>query len=790
VVSLSALDRKLFRDLREMWGQALAIAFVILAGVATYVAMTSVMNALQQRLDAYYEEYQFAEGFAAVRRAPESVAERLRRVPGVGRIQTRVTAGVNLEVPGFDEPVSGLLVSLPDGGQPTLNRVFLRVGRLPAPGAQDEVLLNEAFAEAHELEPGDRLVAIINGHRRNVRVSGIALSPEFLMQLQPGSFFPDPERYGVLWMGRSSLAAAYDMEGAFNDVSFTLAPGASLEDVLERVDRVLSRYGGQSAFGREDQASNFLIHEEFRSLQGMATMLPTIFLGVAAFLLNIVVTRVVSLQREQIAVLKAFGYRNLDVGLHYLKMVLVIALVGVAAGSVLGAWLGSLMGGLYLEYYRFPSLDYAVRPTVVLVAIALTSAAALLGAVFAVRRAVSLPPAEAMRPAPPARFRTSLVERLGLRRWLDQPSRMILRSLERRPMKALLTVVGIGSSCAILVMGLFWGDVFDYIIQVQYGISQREDVAVSFVEATSAGAVRELQSLEGVRYAEAYRSIPVRLRHGHRSYRTSIEGVPPDSYLRRVIDDELRPIPIPDEGIILAVHLGELLDAAPGDEIIVEVLEGARPTREVPVVGLAQQFLGVAAYMDLDAANRLARSGPVVSGAFLLIDPLEEAPLMDQLRRRPRVAGITFLDRAIQAYYESSAASLLTFTFILSLFAGVIAFGVVYNSARIALSERDRELASLRVLGFTRAEVSYILLGELALVVLLALPVGSALGALASAGVSEGVQTEMYRFPLVLRRGTFAMAIAVVLTAASASALIVRRRINRLDLVGVLKTRE
>jgi len=765
VVSLSALDRKLFRDLREMWGQALAIAFVILAGVATYVAMTSVMNALQQRLDAYYEEYQFAEGFAAVRRAPESVAERLRRVPGVGRIQTRVTAGVNLEVPGFDEPVSGLLVSLPDGGQPTLNRVFLRVGRLPAPGAQDEVLLNEAFAEAHELEPGDRLVAIINGHRRNVRVSGIALSPEFLMQLQPGSFFPDPERYGVLWMGRSSLAAAYDMEGAFNDVSFTLAPGASLEDVLERVDRVLSRYGGQSAFGREDQASNFLIHEEFRSLQGMATMLPTIFLGVAAFLLNIVVTRVVSLQREQIAVLKAFGYRNLDVGLHYLKMVLVIALVGVAAGSVLGAWLGSLMGGLYLEYYRFPSLDYAVRPTVVLVAIALTSAAALLGAVFAVRRAVSLPPAEAMRPAPPARFRTSLVERLGLRRWL-------------------------GSSCAILVMGLFWGDVFDYIIQVQYGISQREDVAVSFVEATSAGAVRELQSLEGVRYAEAYRSIPVRLRHGHRSYRTSIEGVPPDSYLRRVIDDELRPIPIPDEGIILAVHLGELLDAAPGDEIIVEVLEGARPTREVPVVGLAQQFLGVAAYMDLDAANRLARSGPVVSGAFLLIDPLEEAPLMDQLRRRPRVAGITFLDRAIQAYYESSAASLLTFTFILSLFAGVIAFGVVYNSARIALSERDRELASLRVLGFTRAEVSYILLGELALVVLLALPVGSALGALASAGVSEGVQTEMYRFPLVLRRGTFAMAIAVVLTAASASALIVRRRINRLDLVGVLKTRE
>jgi putative ABC transport system permease protein len=789
-VKVSAIDRKLLRDLREMWAQALAIAFVILAGVATYVAMTSVMDALQRSLSTYYAEYAFADGFATVRRAPESVADRLRTVPGVGRVQTRVTAGVNLEVPGFDEPVSGLLVSLPEGEQPALNRVFLRVGRLPEAGRVDDVLLNESFAEAHGLEPGDRLTAIVNGRRRSLRVTGIALSPEFLMQLQPGSFFPDPERYGVLWMGRQALAAAYDMEGAFNDVVFTLAPGALLEDVLDRVDQVLARYGGQGAYGREDQPSHFLIHEEFRSLQGMATMLPTIFLGVAAFLLNIVVTRLVSLQREQIAVLKAFGYRDRDVGLHYLKLVLAIAFVGVVAGSALGGWLGSLMGGLYLEYYRFPSLAYRVGPDVVLVAMALTTGAALVGAVFAVRRAVRLPPAEAMRPAPPARFRPTLVERLGLRDLFDQPTRMILRSLERQPVKSLLTVIGIGSSCAILVMGLFWQDTFDYIVQVQYGLSQREDVTVSFVEPTSERAVYELASLTGVRHAEAFRSVPVRLRYGHRTHRTSIEGIPADHYLRRLLDTDLEPIPIPEGGIVLSEHLGQLLGAGLGDEITVEVLEGARTTTTVPVVGLAQQFLGVAAYMDLGAVNRLVRSGRAISGAFLMIDPLHQDRLMDELRERPRVAAITSQERAIQAYYESSAASILTFTLILSLFAGVIAFGVVYNSARIALSERDRELASLRVLGFTRREVAYILLGELALLVLLALPVGSVLGALVSSWVAEATQTEMYRFPLVLRRGTFAMAAGVVLVAASTSAFIVNRRLRRLDLVGVLKTRE
>jgi putative ABC transport system permease protein len=791
VVTLRAIDRKVVRDLLEMRGQAVAIAFVILAGVATYVAMTSVMDSLQGTLARYYVDYRFADGFAAVRRAPEArLLPRLRTVPGMGQVQTRVTAGVNLEVPGFDEPVSGLLVSVPEGRQPLLNRLYLRRGRLVRAGETDVVLLNESFADAHELALGDPIVAIVNGRRRTLTVVGIALSPEFLMQLQPGSFFPDPERYGVLWMGRTALAAAYDMEGAFNDLAFTLAPGASEADVLERVDDILAPYGGQGAYGRENQASHFLISEEFRSLEGMATLLPAIFLGVAAFLLNIVVTRLISLQREQIAVLKAFGYRNLDVGLHYLKLVLLIALAGCAAGTVLGMWMGHAMGGLYLEFYRFPALGYVLRPGVVGVAVALTSGAAFLGTLRAVHRAVRLPPAEAMRPAPPARYRRSLVERWGLRRLFDQPTRMILRSLERQPVKALLTVVGIGSSCAILIMGLFWQDSFDEIVHVQYGLVQREDLTVSFVEPTSTAAIHEIASLPGVRIAEPYRTVAARLRHGHRSRVAGIEGVPGDAYLRRLVDAELDPVTLPREGIVLSERLGQILGVRKGDTLVVEVLEGERATRAVPVAALSQQFLGLGAFMDLDAANRLAGAGQAVSGAVILADPSGERAMVDALRARPRVAAISFKDRAIESYYETAAASMLTFTFILSLFAGVISFGVVYNSARIALSERDRELASLRVLGFTRNEVGYILLGELGLLVLLALPVGCALGALTSVAVGGALQTDMYQIPVVLGRRTFAWAVLVVLVAATASALIVRRRVNRLDLVGVLKTRE
>lgn len=786
---MKAIDRKMVRDLWGMRGQALAIAFVFLSGVAAFVSMTSVMDALQRTLHAYYVDHRFADGFATVRRAPERLLAQIRETPGINSVQSRVAAGVNLTIPGFDEPVSGLIVSLPEGRQPDLNRLFVREGRLVAPGRENEVVLNEPFAEAHDLRPGDRITAILNGRYTPLQVVGIALSPEFLMQIQPGSLFPDPRRYGVMWMGRDALAAAFDMEGAFNDLAFTLAPGADPDAVIDRLDELLKRYGGQGAYGRADHPSHFFITEEFRQLEQTATVIPLIFLAVAAFLLNIVVARLIALQREQIAVLKAFGYTNWDVGAHYAKLVLLIALLGAAGGTALGYWMGEGLGNLYLAYYRFPFLHYSLPPAVVATAVGLTVAAALVGVLQAVRRAVRLPPAEAMRPAPPAVYRPTIVERLGLQRFFDQPTRMILRNFERRPLKAFLTILGISSSCAILIMGLFFGDSFDYVTRVQFGIAQRENLTVTFTEPTSTAALYELASLPGVLHAEPFRTVPVRLRHAHRSYQTAIEGITAAPYLRRPVDIDLQPLTVPPEGLVLTERLAQILGVQAGDEVLVEVQEGRRRTRAVPVVGLTRQFIGLAAYMDMAALNRLAGMGQALSGAYLMIDKDREAALTRTLTDRPRVAAIMSRERAIAAFRETTANTMLTYTFILSLFAGVIAFGVVYNSARISLSERDRELASLRVLGLTRGEVAYILLGELAVLTLLAIPLGFLLGAGAGAAMVQALQTDMYQLPFVLGRRTLALAAAVVLAAALVSALIINRRLNRLDLIGVLKTR-
>lgn len=787
---MKAIDVKMLRDLLNMKGQIIAIAFVIIAGVSVYVTMSSVARVLQETLETYYSDYRFADGFASVRRAPESLAENLREIAGVNQVVTRIAAPVNIEIEGFNEPVTGQVLSLPERGQPLLNRLFIRKGSMPGPGQSAAVIVSETFAEAHGLQLQDEITLIISGNRRRFKIAAIALSPEFLYQVKPGTLFPDPERYGIMWMNERTLSAAYDMEGAFNDIAFTLAPGARAEDVIDRMDLHLKRYGGKGAYTREDQLSHNLISQELDQLQAMAFMLPLIILAVAAFLLNIVVSRLIALQREQIAILKAFGYSSLAVGMHYIKLILLVAFSGALVGTLLGIWMGAAVAELYLAYFKFPYLHYTIQWEVIGTAVVFTAGAALAGTLMAVNRALRLPPAEAMKPAPPPRFRQTVIERLGLEKLFDQPTRIILRNLERQWIKAALTVIGISSSCAILVMGLFWGDIFDYIIRVQYGIAQTEDFTVTFVEPTSFAAVHELKSLPGVRHVEPFRSVPVQLRHGHRSYDTGIEGIPEESHLRKVIDANLQPIAIPGEGLILSRNLAEILQVEPGDEVVVEVKEGRRYVRRVPVVNLAEQYLGSGAYMDLAAANRLSGEGDAISGAFLMIDARYEDALVSELQDRPQVAGIVSQVRTIESFMTSSAEVLLVFTFILSLFAGVIALGVVYNSVRISLSERERELASMRVLGFRRSEIAYILLGEMAILVVLAIPLGFGIGVLLSRLSIASLQTDMYQFPFVMESGTFSLAAVIIFLSALISALLVRRRLHHLDLVGVLKTRE
>ncbi len=787
---MKSLDIKLWRELWDMRMQALAIAMVIVSGVGIFIMSLSTLDSLYETRETYYRDHHFAHIFAGLKRAPLSLVKRIEEIPGVDKVETRVMAYVNLDVEGFADSVSGHILSLPDNSRGLLNQIYLREGRLPEPGRDNEIVLSEEFVQAHKLKPGDKISATINGRRKALTIVGVALSPEFIYQIAPGAMFPDPLRYGVLWIARQPLATAYDMEGAFNNVSLTLTRGTNEQTVIDRLDDLLKDYGGIGTIGRKDQFSNRFLTEELKQQRTIATIFPVIFFGVAAFLLNVVISRLIRLQREEVATLKAFGYSDFAVGMHFIKLVLLIVSLGVIIGIGVGIWMGKGMSNIYMVMYSLPYMIYVLKPQVIIAAALISMTVAVMGTLYAVYTAARLPPAQAMQPELPAKYHTTLVERLGIQRWLSQPTRMILRHIERRPLKSLMTTLGIAMACGIMMVSGFQEGAINYMVDVQYGMSQREDMIAIYTEPASKRSLYSLESLQGVELAEGFRLVPANFKFEHRFYRTALHGIEPEGSLYRLLDTDLDIIELPEDGVILTDYLAELLHIKTGDMLTIEVLEGQRVTVQVTVAGTAKQYLGLNGYMRLESLNALLKEGYALTGALLKVDERYQRDIYAELKEMPRVAGVVEHNSAIESFYDTIAETILFFTFITTLLGSSIAFGVIYNSMRIALSERNRELASLRVLGFERNEVAYILLGEMALFTLVAIPLGFLIGYGLCAYMAFEFDSDLYRIPLVLGINVYAFSALVVLLSSIVSAIMIWRNLADLDMVAVLKSKE
>ncbi|MCG6659657.1 FtsX-like permease family protein [Halomonas campisalis] len=787
---MSTLHRKLLRDLLRLKGQSLAIAAVIASGVMTLILAVTTLDALTRAQSDFYASHHYPDLFVDVKRAPLGLVDHLQTLDGVSRMAPRVRAGVRLAVTGFDDPVRGQILSLPDGRQPSLNRLHLVAGSLPEAGRADQAVVSDAFAEAHGLAPGDTLEAIIDGRQTRLRLSGIARSPEVIYQAAPTDLLPDYQRYATLWMNERALANAFGMEGAFNQLLVTLQPGADAATLGNELDQALARYGATGTQTRHDQQSHRFLEEELAQQRAQAAILPTIFLAVSAFLLNVVMGRIIRTQREPLAMLKAFGYRDGELARHYGLLAGLIVLLGWALGVALGAWAARGLGGIYAEYFRFAEMHFRVPAWAMALALGVAGIAALLGTWHAVWRAVREPPAAAMRPPAPQRFRRTWLERSALGRGLGHEARIVLRHLLRHPAKAGLSVAGIALSAGLLMMGAYQLGAVDKMLDQQYRQVMRMDIELTFSEVTPARAAGELRHQPGVLAVETWRRVPVTLMHEHREYRTSLLGTEAQPQLRQILDIDGHPQALPGDGVMLTRFLAELLQAEVGDTLEIAVLDGRRQRLTLPLAALVDEPIGVGAYLQRDSLNALLGEGPAISGAWLLVDPDQADRLHRALHQLPRVAGIGLLSEAERGIRDYMDETILMFALVFVALAGSIAFGVIYNNARITFAERARELATLRVLGYTRSEVARILLGEIALITALAIPLGWLIGIGFSALLNQAFSNDLFRVPLVLTPYAFGFAAAGVIAASLVVAVLVIRRLGRLDMIGVLKAVE
>lgn len=786
----STLTVKLFRDFWRLRGQAVAIALVIGAGVGTMVMAVGLIGSLEATRDAYYDRYRFADVFAPLVRAPETLMAKVRMLPGVAAADSRITTRATLDVTQVAEPVTARVHSLPPARASALNRLVLRTGRLPDPRHPEEVVANEAFVKAAGLTPGDRMTAVLYGKQVELRLVGSVLSPEYVYALTPGQIFPDDRRSAILWMGREPLAAALDLNQAFNDMLVRLAPGERAPEVERRLDLLLGPYGGVGAYSREQQISDRFVAGEVDQLTTMAALLPPVFLLVAAFLLNIVLARLVDTEREVIGLLKAFGFPVRAIMLHYVQLAVLLSLGGLALGIALGAWLGRGMAGIYQRFFAFPFLEFRIDADAYLLAAAATLIPVGLGATTAVWRSARLSPADAMRPEAPPDYSSRAVAWLAGALGPDEPSRIIVRGLVRRPLRSALTVLGLAAATMLYVASASPTASIERMIDLGFGTADRSDLSVTFAEPRDARALHELERIPGVLQVQPFRAVGARLRAGHREVREGLSGVEPGADLSRVIDIEGRASDPPPAGAVLAGRTARQLRVGVGDTIEAAVTEGERPELDLRVAAVLDSPFGSAASLDRARLNRLMREGNTLSGAYLQVDPAALPKVYARLKASPMVAGVTARTAMLRTMNETIEQNFAIQTFFYVGLAVLVVIGVVYNSARISLSERARDLASLRVLGFRRREVAFILLGEQALLVLLALPLGIWAGIELWRFLIGQFSTDLFTIPFAIDWRIAAQGVLVVVVAAAGTAFLIRRRVDRLDLVRALKTRE
>lgn len=787
---MKALDLKLIRDVGKMKGQMLAVGLVMACGLAMMIMARSLILSLEVTRAEYYERHRFADVFCDLKRAPNALRDRLAEIPGVAAVETRVVGSLRMDLPGVAEPADGTILSIPEDRPSQLNLLHLRTGRFPEAGKANEVIMSEAFANAHGFHPGDTVEAILRGGREKLHIVGIALSPEYVFEARPGQVLPDNKRFGVFWMNERDLATAYDMDGAFNNVVVDVAPGGNPVPIIAELNRLLEPYGGLLAYDRRDHASAKQLDDEIAILNGMSIAFPVVFLSIATFMTSAVLTRIIRLQREQIAQLKAFGYSPAQVGIHYMKFALVIVSIGLFIGGIGGVKLGEKIVHLYHKFFQFPSLTFHADFAAIGIAFAASSAASVVGVLGAVRQAMRLPAAEAMRPEPPAEFSPSVLERIGVQNLFGPSMRMALRNLERKPWQAFFTALGLALAVGIPIVPGAMQDGIHFLLDFQWTLAQRQNVTVSLIEPSSATALSDLRHLPGVIHAEPFRSVPTRLRFEQRSHRIAVTGVPPGTLLNRALDASGHPLPIPSDGLLISKKLAEMLGVHPGDSLVLEVQEGRRPHHIVPVHGLITDYAGLTAYMDIAALRGLMQEGQSLNGAYLSVDSKQWRPFLDAVKKVPRIGGVSITTALKESFRKTTAESINLIQSIYFLFSIIVAFGVVYNSARIALSERGRDLATLRVIGFTNREVASVLIGELVMLTLIAIPAGLWIGGHLAHMIVQSASTETVRLPLILTHKTYATAVLIVLLSASVSFYVVSRRIRNLDLLEVLKARE
>ena len=792
---MSILKRKLRRDLFAAKGMLLAIVSIIALGTSNFVAMVCSYQNLTRAQQSYYADCFMADFWVNVKKVPIAELQRLKEIPGIDRLRPRIVFEATADIPGELKPVSGKIVSMPRQPSGEINGLTIRSGSYFSGRKGPEVILNEDFAEHHNLQPGDRLHLLLNNRRQELVVVGTAISAEFVYLLGPGGLVPDPSGYGIFYVQDDYAEDIFDFQEACNEIVGLLRRDSHVRvaRVLEQIENELEPFGVLDTIPRERQTSNWFLTSEIEGLKVTATVLPSVFLGVAALILNVLMTRLVEQQRTVVGTLKALGYSNREVSLHYLGFGLAVGVAGGLLGIAAGIGLAELLTMVYREYYIFPQLINQPGPVPLLSGMAMSLLFALAGTIRGVRAVMRLSPAEAMRAKPPVRGRTILLEHwTWFWRKLDFRWHMVLRDLERNRMRTFVGIVSSSVGAALLVVSFVSWDSMNELVEFQYEKVLTSDFDLTFKEDQHYGAVLEAKRFPGVDEVEPLFVMPCKYRNGHYKKQGAIMGILPNARMTVPRDIDGNPVSVPTNGVMLSRKMADMLDVQAGHLLTIEPVRGDRRPRQIVVSRVIDSYLGMMAYADWAYLNHLFGEEGAISSLQLKVspDPAETAAFYRTIKQLPAIQSVAAIREQKEQLSDVLIEQMLASLVVVIIFAGLIYLGSILNSSLISLAERKREIATFRVLGFTTQEVGSIFFRESLCVNVAGTLCGLPLGYLLSRGMISLYDTELFRLPMLLSWQSCAITVCLGVAFTGIAHLPVRRAIRKLDWLDALNVRE
>jgi putative ABC transport system permease protein len=792
---MTVLTHKLFRDLLRSGGVLVTIVAIITVGIGSFVGLGSAQRILENSQIAYYNEFQFADFWVDLKKAPLSAVEPIAEFPGVASIETRVTFDVILDLPGVIQPIHGRLISTPARGfDKTLNGICVIRGSGFSDDRNEEVILGEEFAKKHRLDPGDRIALILNRKREEYTIVGTAISPEYVYMVRgEGDFVPDPEHFGILYIKESYARDVLDFQDACNQIIGKMVPGTTqdVNALLDRIDRRLDPYGVLATVPRERQASHRFLSDEIMGLGVSATIMPAILLFVAALVLNVLMARLAERQRTIIGTLKAIGYSNIKIFIHFLSFGLFVGLIGGIAGVALGTWMAASMIDLYREFFQFPTFIHQNYLDLIAGGIGISLAFATAGTAQGVRAVLRLAPAEAMRPKPPERGGAVFLERFPLLwRSLSFRTHMAIRGLFRNRFRTSTGVISSAFATSILLLTLIMYDSAWYMLDFQFNVVAHSDVDVGMRDEQSLSALLEGRDLPGVDYAEPILGLVCDVRHGRYVRRLSITGLSADHRLTTPMQADLTPIEVPEDGLVLSEKLAEILSADVGARLELTPIRGRRRTVTVPVRSVVEGFIGLECYADIRYISRVVGEAYAANALQFAVNPEHQNDLYAAIKKLPNAQGLS-VRADTRGNLESTFIKSMTFSLgMMILCAGVISFGSVLNASLIEIGDRLRDISTFRVLGYRPAQIAAILYRQNMLIfaagTVIALPLTYVLVNL----LATAYNTELFRMPVVFRPLTILLSLAMSFAFVLIAQIFVYRKIQTLNWLEGVQVKE